>query len=136
MPTNVLINWTGVSFAGVPISRVTSMTFEQGGEVVDFLGDLDIYPSVSISPAVRPRASVTSAAAGILGSFSPGAVGTLVGTLVDAKLAIGGSLLFTLSPAIFETSSVSGQHAQFAGATATWKSYSVDVVTNPYSVSA
>jgi hypothetical protein len=130
------INWTGVAFtptggSATSITRVTAGMFGQGGHLIKFKGDTDQYPTIIAAPTVEPNCSFTTADVGTMMGFAPGTGGSLAATLNDAKAAAGGAVNFTLSNAVFESASATGQHAQFATVTGTWHAYSSDGVTNP-----
>ncbi|MFO0892154.1 MAG: hypothetical protein U0790_23825 [Isosphaeraceae bacterium] len=60
MPASRLqANWSAVSHGDDPISRVTRVTFSQGGSLASFAADGDRYPTVLVALMNRPRASVT-----------------------------------------------------------------------------
>lgn len=132
------INWTAVSFfptglSSVPITRVTAGMFGQGGHLIKFKGDTDLYPTIIASPTTEPNASITTADVGTMMGFAPGTGGALSATLNDAKSVAGGAVVFALANAVFENASATGQHAQFATITGTWQAYSSDGTTNPLS---
>jgi hypothetical protein len=132
------INWTGVSFTptgggATSITRVTAGMFGQGGRLVKFKGDTDLYPTIIAAPTVEPHASFTTADVGTMMGFAPGTGGSLAATLSDAKAAAGGAVVFALSNAVFENAAATGHHAEFATVTGTWQAYSSDGVTNPLS---
>ena len=134
--TKANINWTGVSFtptsmSAIPITRVTTGMFGQGGRLIKFKGDTDQYPTIIACPDQEPHASFTTADVGTMMGIAPGTGGSLTATLNDAKLATGGSVIFVLSPAVFENADSSGQHGQFATVTGTFQAYSTDGSTPP-----
>jgi hypothetical protein len=130
------INWTGVSFtptggSATGITRVTAGMFGQGGHLIKFKGDTDLYPTIIAAPTIEPHASFTTADVGTMMGFAPGTGGSLAATLNDAKAVTGGAVVFALANAVFENASATGHHAQFATVTGTWQAYSSDGVTNP-----
>jgi hypothetical protein len=136
--TKAQLNWTGVSFtptggSATSITRVMAGMFGQGGHLIKFKGDTDLYPTVIAAPTVEPHASFTTADVGTMMGFAPGSAGALAATLSDAKAQTGGAVVFALANAVFENASATGQHAQFATVTGTWQAYSSDGVTNPLS---
>jgi len=131
--TRANINWAAVSFNSVPITRVTVGAFSQGGKLVTFKGDVDLYHTVIANVTNEPRASFTTADVGTMMGFSPGTTGTLNATLNDAKGATGGAVVFTMINAVFETADTHAKHAQFGTVTGTWQAFSSDGVTNPLS---
>ena len=71
------VNWTAVSHGSTAITRVTAATFGQGGSILKFKGDADIYPSVVTVVDVEPHASITTADVAILMGLAPGTTATL-----------------------------------------------------------
>jgi hypothetical protein len=129
------INWTAVSHGSNPITRVTTMSFGQGGSLIKFKGDIDIFTSIVANVDNEPHASLTTADVGTLMAFVAGTTATLNATLNDANLQSGGAVVFALNNAVFENADTQGQHAQFASVTGTWQAYSSDGQTNPLSLS-
>jgi hypothetical protein len=125
------INWTNVAFASTGITRVTAAMFGQGGSLIKFKGDTDLYPSIIANVTNEPHASITTADVGTMMGFNPGASGTLAAQLNDAKAVSGGAVVFTMSNAVFENADANAQHAQFGTVTGTWQAYASDGLTNP-----
>jgi len=130
-PTKAQINWTGVTFASNAITRVTNASVGQGGSLIRFKGDTDLYPTVIANVDQEPHMSITTADVGTMHSFVPGQTGTLAATLNDARGTSGGAVVFTLSNAVFETADTQAQHAQFGSVTGTWQGFSTDGQTPP-----
>lgn len=131
--TKANINWTAVSFNSVNITRVTNASVGQGGSLIKFKGDTDLYPTIIAMVDQEPHASITTADVGTMMGFTPGTVSTLSMTLNDAKGASGGAVVFSLANATFENADSQAQHAQFGSVTGTWHCYSTDGATNPLS---
>jgi hypothetical protein len=131
--TKANINWTGVAFNSTAITRVTNASIGQGGQLIKFKGDTDIYPTIIANVDNEPHASITTADVGTMMGFIPGTSATLSATLNDAKNASGGAVVFTLANAVFENADTQAQHAQFGSVTGTWQCYSSDGSTNPLS---
>jgi hypothetical protein len=131
--TKAQINWSTVSFASTAITRVTNASVGQGGNLIKFKGDTDVFPTIIAMVDQEPHASITTADVGTMMGFIPGAAGTLLATLKDSKGASGGDVLFTLANAVFENADTQAQHAQFGSVTGTWQAYSSDGSTNPLS---
>ena len=131
--TKANINWTAVSFNSVTITRVTNASVGQGGSLIKFKGDTDLYPTIIAMVDQEPHASITTADVGTMMGFTPGTVSTLAMTLNDAKSASGGAVVFSLANAAFENADTQAQHAQFGSVTGTWQCYSTDGATNPLS---
>ncbi len=133
-PTKAQINWTACEFASTPITRVTHASVGQGGSLIKFKGDTDLYPTIIANVDNEPHMSITTADVGNLMALVPGAVGTLTATLNDAKSATGGAVVFTMINSAFENADTQAQHAQFGSVTGTWQAYSADGSTNPLSL--
>jgi hypothetical protein len=131
--TKAQINWTAVQNGSVAITRITTGGFGQGGKLLRFKGDTDMYSTIIANVNNEPNASFTTADVGTMMGFVPGTTTTLTATLNDAKAASGGSVVFTMINAVFENADTTAQHAQFGTVTGTWQAYSSDGVTNPLS---
>jgi hypothetical protein len=131
--TKAQINWSAVSFASTAITRVTNASVGQGGNLIKFKGDTDVFPTIIAMVDQEPHVSVTTADVGTMMGFIPGASGTLLATLKDSKGASGGDVNFTMANAVFENADTQAQHAQFGSVTGTWQAYSSDGSTNPLS---
>ena len=128
------INWSSVSFASTTITRVTNASVGQGGNLIKFKGDTDVYPTIIAMVDQEPHMSITTADVGTMMGFNPGQVGTLTATLNDAKSRQrrrGRSS--RCANAVFENADTQAQHAQFGSVTGTWQCYSSDGSTNPLS---
>jgi hypothetical protein len=125
------INWTAVEFGSTPITRVTTASFGQGGSLVKFKGDTDLYPSIIANVTNEPHASITTADVGNLMTFLPGSSGTLTAQLNDAKAVSLGAVVFTMNNAVFENADTQAAHAQFGSVTGTFQAYASDGLTNP-----
>ena len=131
--TALQLNWTNVSHNAVALTRVTSVMFDQGGELIEFSGDDNRYPVVLARNISRPKASITGGDVAGLMNILAGQSGTLLATQKDALGQSGGDVLWTLANAVHESSQDSGQWGQFATATASFRAYSADGSTNPLS---
>ena len=131
--TKLQANWAAVQFGTANISRVTQVTFTQGGSLAAFSADGDRYPSVIVATPGRPRASVTSGDAAALMAIAPGTVSTFRATHKDAKGEAGGDILYVLANAVAENAETSGDHGRFGSATLSLMAFSTDGVTNPLS---
>lgn len=133
--TAVQLNWSAVTHNSTSVTKVTSVTFQQGGQILEFAGDTDRYPTVMTAPMTRPRATVTTADVQrfMPPSITPGISGALVATHKDAKLASGGDVIYTLNNAVFEDATAQGQFGQYGSITANFRAFSSDGSTNPLS---
>jgi hypothetical protein len=125
------INWTGIGWNSLTFTRITGCNVDQGGQLIRFKGDTDIYTSIIANVNNEPSVSVTSGDPASLHGIATGVSATWTGTLKDARGATGGDIIFVMINAVFETVTTNAQHAQFASATASWQGYSADGVTNP-----
>jgi hypothetical protein len=131
--TKAQINWASVTFGSSAITRITTGGFGQGGKLLKFKGDTDMYSTIIANVNNEPNATFTTADVGTIMGITPGTTNTLTATLNDAKGATGGSVVFTMINAVFENADTTAQHAQFGTVTGTWQAYSSDGVTNPLS---
>ncbi len=131
--TRAQINWASVTFGSTAITRITTGGFGQGGKLLRFKGDTDMYSTIIANVTNEPNATFTTADVGTVMGIIPGTTNTLTATLNDAKGATGGSVVFTMVNAVFENADTSAQHAQFGTVTGTWQAFSTDGETNPLS---
>jgi hypothetical protein len=132
--TATQINWNNVQFGTNVIKRVTNAMFGQGGSLIKFKGDIDVYPSVVAAVDIEPHASITTGDPATMMTFTPGQDLTLTATMKDAKGVSGGDIIFTLIHAVFENADTTGQHAQFGTVTGTFQAYAPDGITPPLSL--
>lgn len=128
------INWTSVNFNSVAVTRVTNGSFGQGGSLIKFKGDTDIFPTIIAAVDIEPHASITTADVATMMGFTPGTSSTLTASLNDAKGVSLGGVAFTMANAVFENADTQAQHAQFGTVTGTWQAFSSDGTTNPLSL--
>ncbi len=131
--TKAQLNWASVSFGSTSITRVTNGSFMQGGKLLKFAGDTDIFTTIICNVSNEPSASFTTADVGTIMGIAPGTTNTLSATLNDAKGASGGAVLFSLINAVFENADTKAAHAQLGSVTGTWQAYSSDGQTSPLS---
>lgn len=134
--TGLQLNWHPVSFANTGLTRITSVNFSLGGELLEFSGDNNIFPVVIANQMNRPRCSITSGDVASLMSIQPGTSGVILATQLDALGAVGGAINWQLNNAVHENTDDSGAHAQWASATATFRAYSSDGTTPPLSIAS
>jgi hypothetical protein len=137
-PTKTHINWSGVTWPSTAgaIKRVTNLTINQGGQLIKFKGDTDIYPSVIANVNNDPSINITTADVATIVAFITGVSGTFVAVHNDANQITGGATQFSCVNAVFETWTDTGPHAQFGSVTASWQMYSPDGVTNPMTMTS
>lgn len=131
--TNLQLNWTTVAFGSTNLTRVTSVVFAQGGELIEFAGDNNRYPVVIANNMNRPRCSISTGDVATLMGIAPGTSGQIQATQVDALAATGGNVLWVMTNAVHESTSDTGNFGHVATATATFRAYSSDGTTNPLS---
>lgn len=126
-------NWTGVAHGSTGITRITNVTFSQGGTLLDFSGDTDQFSTVIVKGVAKPTATVTTADAAVVMGIAPGTTATLTATHKDAAAASGGDILYSLANAVAQNATTSGAHNAFGTASQTFMAYSSDGSTNPLS---
>ncbi|APW59221.1 hypothetical protein [Paludisphaera borealis] len=131
--TKLQANWTAVSFGSTPISRVSQVSFTQGGSLAAYSADGDHFPTVVVNLMNKPRAAVTSADTAALMAVAPGTTASFSATHKDAKGETGGDILYVLANAVAENAETSGAHGQFGSATLSLLAFSTDGTTNPLS---
>lgn len=129
--TKLNANWTSVAHGSTTLTKVTDITFSQGGKLQQFAGDNDRFNTVVVNLMSNPTASVTCHDIGTVMGLAPGTTASLTATHKDAKLASGGDILYTLSNAVVENTTAKGPFGNFGSATTTFHSYSSDGSTNP-----
>lgn len=132
-PTQLQMNWSGVQFGATPITRITSMDINPGGQLIKFKGDTNIFPVVVANPDNEPSISITTGDVAKIYGFSAGSVGTIIATLKDAMQISGGDINFTVINCVFGQLSMTAPHANFASATGNWAAFSSDGTTSPIS---
>jgi hypothetical protein len=131
--TKLQANWSAVSLGTNTITRVTQVTFSQGGSVTSYAGDTDHYPTVIVNLMNKPRVTVSSSDTGTLMGIASGTTATFSATHKDAKGALGGDILYVMANSVVENVETSGTHGQFGTSTMSLLAYSSDGVTNPLS---
>ena len=132
--TGLQKNWSPVAWGNTTITKVTSVDFDQGGNLLPFYGDGNIYPTVLVAQDNKPTATVQSGDIGGLQALGgPGTTGTLTATHLDAKLAAGGAINYTLNNAVIANIVANGPRGQFGSGTLQVQAFSSDGTTNPLS---
>jgi hypothetical protein len=131
--TKLQANWSAVSHGTNAITRVTQVTFSQGGSLASYSGDGEHYPTVIVNLMSKPRAVVTSSDTATLMGIATGTTATFSATHKDAKGASGGDILYVMANSVVENVETSGSHGQFGSASMNLLAYSSDGVTNPLS---
>jgi hypothetical protein len=131
--TKLQANWSAVSHGTTGITRVTQVSFSQGGSLATYSADGDHYPTVVVNLMNKPGASVTSSDTATLMSIAPGTTATFSATHKDAKGATGGDILYVMTNAVVENVQTAGSHGQFGSSTMSMLAYSSDGITNPLS---
>lgn len=139
--TKRFMNWTGVTFTPlngtpVPITGVTSIQINSGGNLVKFSGDGDRFSTTVVNDFNDPTITISSADLGAVRAFPVGTVGTFVATHNDARNGVGsGAITYTLTNAVVASNPVQGTHRQFGQGSLVLTAFSTDGVTNPLSTS-
>jgi hypothetical protein len=131
--TKLQANWSAVSHGTTGITRVTQVSFSQGGSLATYSADGDHYPTVVVNLMNKPSASVTSSDTATVMGIAPGTTATFSATHKDAKGATGGDILYVMANAVVENVQSAGSHGQFGSSTMSMLAYSNDGVTNPLS---
>ena len=53
--TKAQINWSSVSWNSTSITRVTNVSIGQGGSLIKFKGDTDVYPTIIAAVDIEPH---------------------------------------------------------------------------------
>lgn len=134
MPTGLQRNWSAVSFANTSVTKVTKVDIDQGGKLIKFFGDGDIYPTTVVAQDNEPTVSLESGdIATVAGLGGPGTEGTFTGKHNDAKAAVNGAIVWTVINSVIRNNSASGPRGQFGSTTLQLDAYSSDGTTNPVS---
>jgi hypothetical protein len=139
--TKRFLNWSNVTFtpangSPTPITGVTSVRIDSGGNLLKFSGDGDRFSTTVVNDFNDPTVTVHSADVAAVGAFAVGTVGTFTATHNDARNGAGsGSITYTLANAVVASNPVQGAHRQFGQGVLTLTAYSLDGVTNPLSAS-
>ena len=62
--TKAQINWASVTFGSTAITRITTGGFGQGGKLLKFKGDTDMYSTIIANVNNEPNATFTTADVG------------------------------------------------------------------------
>jgi hypothetical protein len=131
-------NWSSVSFlptnpsaSSIPFDGVTNVKIDLGGDVMTFKADADIFDIMCASLTRKPTCSIALADYYAMMSLISGVIGTLAATHNDARLATGGAIVYTITSAVFENCSASGDHAAWGAGAANFKTVTTDGMTPP-----
>lgn len=130
--TGLQVNFDDVSFGTAKLKRVTGIQVQENPQALEFMGDMDLYPSVIAQSRVDISLTVTTGDIGAALSLPNGVVNSFTATLKDAKGAEGGDVILVLVGEV-GTRSSGGQHGQFGQAQVEIRGRSVDGVTSPLS---
>lgn len=122
----------------ITLTGKTKFGLDYKGDLVEFYGDGDKYPSTVVLGTTNPQMTIDVADVGTAQGLPPGTRGTATAVLLDAKNVAGGAgsgeLSAVLSNAIVANNTLSGQHKQFASGTITVQAESTDGVTSPLAI--
>ena len=128
------MNWEAVSWNSVTITRVDNVAISMGGNLLDYAGDTDIYPTIQALSAVKPTVSITTSDPATLLGLVPGLSFPLNATWKDVKGAAGGDVVFVIAGATFEGADATGAHGALGTAVASFKCVTADGITNPIGI--
>ena len=131
--TKAQVNWTAVSFGTTAITRVTDVKFNEGGNLIDFSGDADLFTTILAVGVNKPSATVTTADEATIMGIGVGTTGSLIATHKDATGGASGGVAFVLANGVVENADGGGAHAAFSSGTLSVKAFSSDGSTNPLS---
>jgi hypothetical protein len=136
--TKLQMNWASVALNvnnnNTTITRIDSVSFNSGGELIDYMGDVDKFPTVIVNNRNRPSATVRSSDPAAVMALIAGATYTaFYATHKDAKGGSSGDISYVMANAVIEAPSADGSHAAFGSATFTVRGTSSDGATNPLS---
>lgn len=130
--TGLQVNFDDVSFGPAPIKRVTGVQTQQNPQMLEWMGDTDLYPTVVTQARIDVSQTVTTGDIGAALALPTGVVNSLTVTHKDAKGATGGDVITVLLCEVGQCST-GGQHGQFGQAQIEFRGRSVDGVTSPLS---
>lgn len=131
--TKLNINWTGVAHGSTSITRVSTVSFSQGGTLIEYAGDTDKFSTVIVAGVGKPTASITTSDPAVVMGIASGTTATVTATHKDAKLASGGDILYSLANAVAQNATTNGAFNQPGTGTITFMAFSSDGSTNPLS---
>jgi hypothetical protein len=124
--------------ATVTLTGKTRFGFDYRGNVIEFSGDGDRFPTTSVNDYMNPQMTIDAADVGTAQALTPGIRGTATAVVADAKNVTGGvgsgELSIVMSNAIVNNNSMTSQHRQFGTTTITMTAESADGLTNPVAV--
>ncbi len=109
------------------------MSIDSGGQLLKYAGDADKFPTTIINPGNEPVATVNSSNPAQFMSLASGTIGIFTATHLDAKLASGGAIVYTMINAVVGAPNTKGAHAQWGTGSVTFEAFSSDGTTNPLS---
>jgi hypothetical protein len=136
--TNLQVNWSAVGFTPsggslTAINKVDGVDIDYGTTLLSYSGDADRYPTTIVNTMNEPKMTVRSSNVAGLQGFTAGTVGAFAATHNDAKLAVGGAVVYTLANAVVGNVQVGGEHAQYGKGSLAFQAFSADGVTSPLS---
>lgn len=122
----------------VTLTGKTKFGLDYRGDLVEFYGDGDVFPSTVVLGTMNPQMTLDTADVGTAQMLPPGTRGTATAVLLDAKNTAGGvgsgELSVVMSGAVIGGNTLSGQHKQFFSGTVTVQAESADGVTSPLAI--
>ena len=138
-PTTLNLNWQNVKFtpqggSAITITRVSNVSFDPGGSLIDYAGDGNRFPVGKFLVMSKPTAQVESQNISVLNGLTPGTAGVFIATLLDiTNLAAvgGGGIGYTLNNACVANNPFGARFGEIASGTLNMEAYSTDGVTSP-----
>ncbi len=131
MATKLQANWTAVGWNSVVFTKVDGLSFDYGGSLEEYSGDLDRFPTVLTNLMSRPTAKLDCSDVGAMMLLTVGVASTLAATHKDAKIVSGGDVVYAMANAVLANVSAQGDHAKYGSASASFQAFSSDGTTNP-----
>lgn len=128
-------NWSSVTVAGTTVAHVNSCAFGYQGQLLPYIGDNAVIPTVIALNAMHPHCSIVAADVyGLMHGCPPGTSGSIVATSPDALAAVGGAITYMLANAVVQDVEANGAWGAYQTATLTAMASSSDGTTNPLSM--
>jgi hypothetical protein len=126
--------WSSVTVGGTTVAHVNSVSFGKAGNLLPYMGDAAVLPTIIAVRDSHPHGTVVTADIATAQGFEVGAAGTIVATTPDALGATGGNITYTLANGKVQNVDVQGQWGAFGQATISVLGASSDGTTPPLSV--
>ncbi len=131
--TKAQMNWASVSFGSTAITRVTNGSSTQGGKLLKFLGDTDVFTTIIANVSNEPRRELHHGRCRNHHGNRSRQHQHALGNTQRRQGRDGSAVVFTMINAVFENADTKAAHAQLGFVTGTWQAYSSDGTTSPLS---